>query len=49
MVVFGQGAVTRQSVVRVVVVVLGKNACFRAKWLYSGKVVFLVQKWLYSR
>ena len=29
-------------------VVFLQSACLRAKWLYSGKVVVLVQKWLYS-
>ena len=26
----------------------GKRGCFRARWLYSGKVVVFGQKWLFS-
>ena len=26
----------------------GQSSCIQAKWLYSGKVVLFVQKWLYT-
>ena len=29
-------------------VAFGQTGCSRANWLYSGKVVLFVQKWLYS-
>ena len=28
-------------------VVIGHSGCVRASWVYSGKVVVFVKKWLY--